>query len=573
MLEFEVIRWMNLLSTGNEFTEVILNKTKNTLIVGENGAGKSTLLDALFFVLFGKPYRKVNKGQLINSITRKNLLVELEFKVYGRQYKIRRGIKPNIFEIYCDGEMIKQPASVDEYQSILENTILRFKMKSFAQYSILGSANYVPFMRLTAAHRREVIEDVLDLEIFSTMNVLLKGRADENAKLLVDIEHSINTLEHEIEAYRKMVEIQRKNNDELIARKRVQLETYNKELIDKTETRVTLEKNVEALNVLIQEKQELAPKLNKLLEAQRAYEDKVRSLKEHLGFIENGTACPTCKQEIAEEFKEQHRTKTVNQLEKLEAAYQPIHAKIIDTKRKDAELDERIRGGAPARDTYNRSLVEEAAIKRSIREIEEDIKTLSTPTKSDVEGQNDIKQLHEKLASTKLEFQDLLKKKKVFDDAKKLLKDDGIKTAIIREYIPIINQLINKYLQALDFFVSFELDENFNETIKSRFRDEFSYESFSEGEKMRINLAILFAWRGISRKRNSSPTNLLIMDEVFDSSLDHTGTEEMINIIENLTEDSNTFIISHKGDALYDHFRSVIKFEKHNNFSKMVARA
>lgn len=571
MIFFKKIRWKNFLSTGNTFTEIDFTRNRSTLIVGENGAGKSTILDALSFALYGKPFRKINKPQLINTINQKNLEVQLEFDIGRHQYLVTRGMKPAVFEIYQDGKLINQSSESKEYQEMFEKSILKLNFKSFSQIVILGSASFVPFMQLPAAHRREVIEDLLDIQIFSTMNTLLKDRVSTNKNDIVDNDYNIKSLAEKIELHKQHVDSLRQNNDELVQQKRdkiaeyeVQINDANDLIAEKTAFSKGLDDEVAQIDVLREEDKKVRDLYRKM------YEKSVKLIKEN-NFYKDNDNCPTCKQGISHDFKD-HILNDNNTV-------------VSEISKGLSKLDRRLNKISEQITSYTKSLEIQQQLQKEIAElnntvtvcnefikgINEEIVQLQNNTKHIDAGNEEIKTLKTDLKEAIATKERLLEERKLLDVAGILLKDSGIKTKIIKQYIPVMNKLINKYLAAMDFFVNFELNESFEETIKSRFRDEFSYESFSEGEKMRIDLALLFTWRAIAKLRNSASTNLLIMDEVFDSSLDNSGTDEFLKIIQNITADTNIFIISHKGDQLYDKFHSVIKFEKHKNFSRMAA--
>lgn len=571
MIVFKKLRYQNLLSTGNQFTEITLNRSKSTLVVGENGAGKSSFIEALTFALYGKPFRNINKPQLINAITGKGLLVELEFSIGKKEYMIRRGMKPTVFEIYQNGQMLNQNAGARDDQEFLEKNILKLNFKSFSQIVVLGSANYVPFMQLPAMQRRAVVEDLLDIQIFSIMNSILKDKIATNKTDLQEVEYQINLTEQKIELHSKHIDALRANNDELIEQKKQKVREHN-EAIDNLsiDTDALLEK-VEALNAKIADHEKVNKRKSKLVQMESTLEDKIRKLNKEIQFFHDHDNCPTCKQGIDHDFKNetitnrQAKTLEVNDaLQKLEAEIEAANNRLSEISKLNTEiqaLNTKIQSNNQSIGFYQRY------IKDLNKEIE-DLQAQATKIETDAD---DTEKYRKELAAFGKQKETLSKQKAVYDVASHLLKDSGIKTKIIRQYVPIMNKLINKYLAAMDFFVNFELDESFNETIKSRFRDDFSYASFSEGEKMRIDLALMFTWRAIAKLRNSASTNILIMDEVFDSSLDSAGTEEFLKILESLTQDTNTFIISHKGDQLYDKFHSVIRFEKHANFSRIAA--
>jgi DNA repair exonuclease SbcCD ATPase subunit len=562
---------MNLLSTGNQFTEIILNRSKSTLIVGENGAGKSSLIDALSFVLYGKPYRNINKPQLINSITGKGLLVEVDFSIGRKEYMIRRGIKPNIFEIYLNDTMINQNSDIREYQEMLEKTILKMNHKSFTQIVVLGSANYVPFMQLSAGERRAVIEDLLDIQIFSVMNTLLRDKITLNKTAIRDADYQIELIEQKIEMQRKHIDSLKNNNESLVQSKQALLDDLDSK-INQTETETSsLSDKIEELNVLIADQEKISKKKSKLIELESQLETKIKNLKREIKFFHDHDNCPTCKQGIDHDFKSKTietrdgKTKEINEaLATLEQEILNVNNRIEEITKINSEittLNSKISNNNADIRSWNNSVLTLTAEIKSIR---------ANTTQIDI-SVTEIEQHKDTLAKSVKDKYKLIDEREILEVSSSLLKDTGIKTRIIRQYVPIINKLVNKYLAALDFFVNFELDEKFTETIKSRFRDEFSYASFSEGEKMRIDLSLMFTWRAVAKLRNSASTNLLIMDEVFDSSLDVSGTEEFFKILDGLTVDSNVFIISHKGDSLFDKFHSVIKFEKHSNFSRIAA--
>jgi DNA repair exonuclease SbcCD ATPase subunit len=571
MILFKKLRWQNLLSTGNQFTEILLNKSKSTLIVGENGAGKSTILDALSFVLYGKPFRNINKPQLLNSITGKGLLVEIEFSVGSKEYMIRRGIKPGVFEVYQNGNMINQNSDVREYQDMLEKTILKMNHKSFGQIVVLGSANYVPFMQLNAGERRGVVEDLLDIQIFSVMNTLLKDKINTNKSDIREAEYQIELIEQKIEMTQKHISSLQTNNDELIAGKEQMVQSLQTQVNEAFHQIETITTQINGLSDLIADADTVNNKKTKILELESTLETRIRALKKEVSFFHDHDNCPTCKQGIDHDFKTERLNNRQTQLTEVEEAMSKLDGKITAINNRIQEI---IDVNAQITSLNSEITMHNSDIRswnNSIDTIKREIDTIKANTTQIDNSQNEIDELKKDHGRKNKRKYDLLDQKEILDIASSLLKDTGIKTRIIKQYVPIINKLVNKYLAALDFFVNFELDEKFNETIKSRFRDEFSYASFSEGEKMRIDLALMFTWRAIAKLRNSASTNLLIMDEVFDSSLDVGGTEEFLKILDGLTTDSNVFIISHKGDQLYDKFHSVIKFEKHKNFSRIAA--
>lgn len=569
MILFRYLKWKNMLSTGNQFTEIDLDKNNMTLIVGENGAGKSTILDALSFVLFNKPFRKINKPQLVNSITGKQLVVEVAFDISGVNYKVIRGIKPNIFELYVDDRLLNQDAAAKDYQAILESQILKINHKSFCQVVVLGSASFVPFMQLPAQQRREIIEDLLDLQVFTTMNILLKEKIIKNNEDIAEISKDKKIAEAQLTMLEEHLIALQQNNQKTIEEKEAKLIQYNNTLKDNY---VESEKLIETSGSLlekIKEQTSFKSKLDKLEKYRIQFNSKISNAQKTINFFHDHDSCPTCKQGIDHDFKQitidsksgqiteihdalnkldNERNKIIEQLNEFDV----ISKKLQETNFELSKLD-----------------INKNNLRYSITEIENEI----TALKKDKETINTSKidDLRVALVSYDKSLQDLHDMKTTYGAAATILKDGGIKAKITKQYIPIINKLINKYLSSMDFFVNFELNEQFDETIKSRFRDEFSYASFSEGEKMRINLAILFTWRAISKMRSSVNTNLLIMDEVFDSSLDANGVEEFMKILQSLTIDTNTFIISHKTENITDKFEKIVVFEKHKNFSRIVS--
>ena len=570
MIIFKKLRWQNLLSTGNQFTELDLNRSSSTLVVGENGAGKSTFIEALTFALYGKPYRNINKPQLLNSITGKNLLVEAEFSIGKKEYMIRRGIKPAVFEIYQNGQMLNQNAGARDDQEFLEKNILKLNFKSFTQIVVLGSANYVPFMQLPSMQRRAVVEDLLDIQIFSVMNSLLKDKMNVNKEALQDVDYKISLCEQKIELHSKHIDTLRANNDELIQQKKQKIREHQEGMDNLTIDTDALLEEVEKLNAEVSDESRLTSRRTKLIQMESSIEDKIRKLKKEMAFYHDHDNCPTCKQGIDHDFKTQTIAKREEKhgelnlgLSKLESEIEAVNNRMAEIN----ELNKQIQTLNTKIQTNNQQI---AFYQRYIRDLNKEIESLLEQANKIDTDIDDTEKYEQELAGHNTQKELLSKQKAVYDVAAQLLKDTGIKTRIIKQYVPVMNKLINKYLASMDFFVDFQLDEQFNETIKSRFRDEFSYASFSEGEKLRIDLALMFTWRAIAKLRNSVSTNLLIMDEVFDSSLDASGTEEFLKILESLTDNTNTFVISHKGDQLFDRFHSVIKFEKHSNFSRMV---
>ena len=565
MITFESVRWKNFLSTGNNFTEIQLDRNSTTLIIGENGAGKSTILDALCFGLFGKPFRNINKPQLLNSVNASNCLVEVEFKVGGKDVKVVRGIKPNVFEIYINGKMYNQDANARDYQKYLEQQILKLNYRSFTQVVILGSSTFVPFMQLKARHRREVVEEILDIQIFSLMNMILKQKLKTIEADHRELEYKESLTSEKLTLKKRYIQDIQDNRRKLIEEKTVLISGNEEEIFKKKRKIADLQDDIEGMHEKISNATKVVEQFDKLNDLNSQLKTKHRSHKRLIKFFEENEDCPTCQQHIDEDYKDTMLSKENKKYDKLTVGIKELADKLEATKVKINIINE-------VNKNIQSNNVEIAKENSSIGELEKFNTTLDTEVKQLQDGRVDKKD-HEEVVSLQEEFDKVSKEKnklreeKVYSDAvRTMLTDQGIKTKIIKQYLPIMNKLINTYLTSMEFYVNFTLDENFDETIKSRYRDDFTYASFSEGEKMRIDLALLFTWRAVAKMKNSANTNLLILDEIFDSSLDGTGTDEFLKILNTLS-DENIFVISHKQDALADKFRSTIRFEKVKNFS------
>ena len=567
MIHFKKLRYKNILSTGNAWTELQLDSHDTTLIVGDNGAGKSTMLDALSFVLYGKPFRKINKPQLLNSINQKDLVVEVEFAVGGKNYLVKRGIKPSIFEIWSNDKLLNQDAAARDYQAFLEDNVLKLNYKSFGQVVVLGSSTFVPFMQLPAKSRRDVIEDLLDIQIFTTMNTLLKDRVSTNKENLAEIKYTIDLTRNKIDSAKTHTESIRELKESQIKKIKSKLKEQIG-YVEKEETEINkLSDEVDDLLSKITDKEKMEKRFSEINDLMRDLENKKRTLTKNLTFYNNHDNCPTCKQGIEHDFKSSVLTDSNDKIVNIEAAKNQLSNKSEGV---EARLSE-INGIESSISTISMKISEHRANKKMAMNACKSLQKELVDAERDIETVDDetIKAFENDLKKSMEQQKELTEEREVLATVGAMLKDGGIKTSIIKQYVPIMNKLINKYLAAMDFFVQFELDESFNETIKSRFRDAFSYSSFSEGEKLRIDLSLLFTWRAVSKLRNSVSTNLLIMDEIMDSSLDNNGTDEFLKIIKDLTGDANVFIISHKGDQIQDKFDRTIRFKKVKNFSSM----
>ena len=568
MIIFEKVRWKNFLSTGNQFTEIDLNRNETTLIIGENGAGKSTVLDALCFALFGKPFRTISKSQLVNTVNAMETVVEIEFSIASRKYKVIRSIKPNKFEIWQNGKMLNQEANNRDYQKILEQQILKLNYRSFTQVVILGSSTFIPFMQLKARFRREVVEDLLDIKIFSMMNMLLKQRLKDLVIELQEVEYNYKLSSEKITMQESYIKDIKNNAGVIIGSKQNDYHSNSVSLDEKINDKKVLEENQKTLFESVTDQINVESKDVKLKDIRSTLIEKKKEKDTMIKFLSENEDCPACEQHIDKDFKDKMiDIKKVESNDILDGLYK-MESELDKTKNR---LDE-ISG---ITSNIQDNSIKIAQLNTSIKELEKYQERLSNEI-SELEKSTVNNSDEEKLKVLKTEFDGIeknrkdLKEEKVYKEASRaMLQDTGIKTKIIKQYLPIMNQLINKYLASMEFYVNFTLDENFDETIKSRFRDNFNYASFSEGEKMRIDLALLFTWRAIAKMKNSTNTNLLVLDEIFDSSLDSAGTDEFLKIL-NTLEGENVFVISHKQDVLVDKFKHTLKFEKNKNFSKMV---
>ncbi|MGY9007931.1 MAG: AAA family ATPase [Candidatus Pelagibacterales bacterium] len=569
MIVFKKIRYKNFLSTGQQFIEIDLNKSNATLVVGENGAGKSTMLDALCFGLFQRAFRAIKKDQLINSINEKECVVEVEFTIGKKDYKIIRGIKPNIFEIWCNGDMLNQDAAQRDYQKHLESVILKLNFRSFTQVVILGNASFVPFMQLRARHRRQVVEEILDIEIFSKMNLLFREKQKSQDELIKQTDFNYQMVDSKIDDKKNYIDDIGNRSKDLVDSKKLEVK---KSLIDIENYEEDIRKvktEIAGLQKEILDATKINAKHQKLHTMEAKLENTCNKHKKDLRFFESHDDCPTCQQVIDNAFKTTMIDKKKDKVIELDSALGQIEKEIKTTEMKLDNVNKTmvlIREKELLINRYETSITE---INKQKEKIQQEIDGLSNENQSTAVQTGELNQLQEQL--TDLEKDKISQKEEMvyIDTARHLMQDTGIKTKIIKQYLPIMNQFINKNLADMDFFVNFSLDEEFNETIKSRHRDEFNYHSFSEGEKLRIDLAILFTWREIAKLKNSTNTNLLILDEIFDSSLDTSGTDEFMRILKTTMDKENVFVISHKGDTLIDKFPRVMKFEKYKNFTRM----
>ena len=570
MITFEKIRFKNFLSYGNTWTELDLATHKDTLIVGENGAGKSTFLDALSYALYMKPFRKVNNPQLVNSVNKKHLKVEVEFRVGSNGFKVCRGHAPRTFEVYQNGELLNQDAHTKDYQKILEQNILKMNYKSFTQIVVLGSRNFVPFMQLSTTDRRTVIEDLLDIQIFSVMAALLKDKIALNKNELQDIDYQLNLLDDKVKVQEDYISKVQENKDAQLLEIKEKIDETSKQI---DEHKLSLDDFVSEADSLYEQCEPLESVSNRVqqfLTLEGQIEKKLTKLRKQLKFYQDNHICDTCGQEIPDDYREEKAQESNTAINETTSGLTQLEEQIQSNSERIETLKD-IQNEAKAKEKQAENERTSITILEDIlKGLNNEIAEKSFEASDQDEAEARLVQLEEDIEEYKTKRVDLRRKQAVFDTARTLLMDTGIKSRIIKQYVPVMNKLINKYLAAMEFFVDFNLDEDFKETIRSRHRDEFVYASFSEGEKMRIDLALLFTWRAIAKLKNSASTNILIMDEIFDSSLDTQGTDEFLKIIKELTSDTNIIIISHKTDQLLDKFSNVVRFEKYKNFSRIV---
>ena len=569
MIIFKKVRYKNFLSTGQQFIEINLNEAPTTLVVGNNGAGKSTMLDALCFGLFAKPFRSIKKDQLINTINEKECIVEVDFIIGKKQYKIIRGIKPNLFEIWCDDIMLNQDASVRDYQKHLEQHILKLNFRSFTQVVILGNASFVPFMQLRAKHRRQVVEEILDIEIFSKLNLMFREKAKAQDETIKQADFDYQLLDGKIETQQKHIDDISNTNKDTVSLKEAAINTSDTDIENYKEDIARVRREIADLQLDIIDQTKLTNKHSKLTSMEAKLENTCIKHKKELRFFKEHDDCPICRQAIDEAFKKATIAVKESKVVELELGMSQIDNAIRTSQKKLDKINDTVVAIREKELLISRYETSISEIKKYKSKIQKEIDDLSDEKFSTGVATGELNQLQEQLVEAEKDKLKQKEEKLYIDTARHLMQDTGIKTKIIKQYLPIMNQYINKNLADMDFFVNFTLDEEFNETIKSRHRDDFNYHSFSEGEKLRIDLAILFTWREIAKLKNSTNTNLLILDEIFDSSLDTSGTDEFMRILYHTMNKENVFVISHKGDTLIDKFPRVMKFEKYKNFTRM----
>jgi DNA repair exonuclease SbcCD ATPase subunit len=568
MIIFKKIRWKNFLSTGNNFVEIELNKSQMTLMIGANGSGKSTMLDALCFALFNRPFRLIKKEQIVNTINNADTLVELEFQVGTKAFKIIRGIKPNIFEIYCDDVLQNQDASSIDYQKILEDQILRLNYRAFKQIAVLGSSAYQPFMQMRPRHRREVVEEILDIRVLTHMDILTRNQQTDLGKQIIEARHQCDLIEskHELQT-KHFNELKNRSTGDIDIKKQKLQENKDatESYLRKTER---LEDEYKQLEISVSDRPQYETKLKQLEKLETKIEQNLETHTKNLQFFEQNDNCPTCTQKIEETFREEKITKEKTKVTTLNQGMKDLVAELTKVEGKITEfngISEKLYENKISISKVESCLKE---LKRFCDSLHNEILLLEGKDEDDKDIGSSLVDLQQQLEQTKIELNKITEEKKYLDVAREILSDRGAKAKIIKKYLPIMNSLINQHLQSMDFFVSFHLDEEFKEEVKSRHRDTFDYNSFSEGEKMRIDLALVFTWRAIAKMKNSANTNLMVLDEIFDSSLDGQGTDDFFKIVNKMGKE-NIFIISHKGDILFDKFTNIIKFEKEHNFTRL----
>lgn len=570
MILFKKIRWRNFLSTGNKFTEIELTKANTNLIIGTNGAGKSTILDALTFVLYNKPFRKINKPQLINSVNDKDCVVEIEFSISNREYKVVRGIKPNIFEIWTDDKLQNQDAANSDQQKYLEDNILKLNYKSFTQTVILGSATFVPFMQLSASHRRDIVEDLLDIRIFSSMNSILKEKIRAANEIVRESSIKMELIEDKIKMQKSFIADLDKRGKERIENKKKKIE----ELESSVELLSDMNNGFQFMVKSKQEKLEELSKSNKNLDKFKSIKSKlnhkIQLLSDDHKFFCDNSVCPTCTQEIENDFRLNKVGEIESKAQELKQAYDELQVTILEEQKKDNEFVEISKEVSKINNDISTNNTKISEYQRQSRELEHEIQEIVEQIANRNSERNALKDLENELEEVLIQKSNTTEQIAYLEFSHSLMRDGGVKSKIIKRYLPIMNQQINNYLQKMEFYINFTLDDEFKESIKSPIHEDFTYESFSEGEKMRIDLALLFTWRDIAKMRNSASTNLLILDEIFDSSLDGAGTDFFTNIIRYMLQDSNVFVISHKTEELTDKFQNLISFGKVNGFSKLI---
>jgi DNA repair exonuclease SbcCD ATPase subunit len=568
MILFKKIKWKNFLSTGNTFVEIDLRKAQLTLLIGANGSGKSTMLDALCFALFNRPFRNIKKEQIVNTINDGGTLVELEFQIGTKMFKIIRGIKPTIFEIYSDGVLLNQDASSIDYQNVLEDQILRLNYRAFKQIAVLGSSSYQPFMQMRPRHRREVVEEILDIRVLSHMDVLTRNQQTELGKKIIEARHQCDLIESKYELETKHFQDLKNRSMGDIDIKKNKLQQNNDAKEQYLRKIQRLNDDYKKLEEDIQDKQKTENKLKQLEKLETKIEQNLTTHEKSLKFFEENDNCPTCTQKIQPEFRDEKIEYEKKKLTTLNDGMKDLVNEISKVEGKITEFDKL------SQKMYDIN-IEMSKLNTSIDELKKfsdslhnEILLLEGKEEDTKNIEEQLTNLKQQLEQTKIELNTIVEEKKYIDVIREILSDKGAKAKIIKKYLPIMNTLINQYLQSMDFFINFHLDEEFNETVKSRHRDVFDYNSFSEGEKMRIDLALVFTWRAIAKMKNSANTNLMVLDEIFDSSLDGQGTDDFFKIVRKM-ENENIFIISHKGDILFDKFTNIIKFEKEHNFTKL----